>query len=120
MANGAQPMRYEIATLGYNSYHWQEGGLIIIELFHRLYSTGYEKYIVDIGYGSGVNSGAFLLKLAESHGFMHNAKLALGTPTDLTTSLGGMINRVIPIYLDIREYSEYKIKITYRQRRRAG
>lgn len=114
-ANGAQPMRYEIAALGYNSYHWQNGGLIIIELFHRLYSTGYERYIIDNGYGRGVNSGSALVKLTESHGVMHNAKISLGTPTNLTTTLGGEINRVLPIYLDIREYSEYKVKITYMQ-----
>jgi hypothetical protein len=114
-ANGAQPMRYEIAALGYNSYHWQNGGLIIVELFHRLYSTGYEKYIIDNGYGRGANSGTALVKLIESHGIMHNAKISLGTPKNLTTTLGGEINRELPVYLDIREYSEYKVRITYMQ-----
>jgi hypothetical protein len=113
-ANGAQPMRYEIAALGYNSYHWQNGGLII-ELFHRLYSTGYEKYIIDNGYGRGANSGTALVKLIESHGIMHNAKISLGTPKNLTTTLGGEINRELPVYLDIREYAEYKVRITYMQ-----
>jgi len=114
-ANGAQPLRYEILALGYNSYHWQYGGIIIVELFHKLYSTGYERYIIDNGYGRGANSGTALAKLTESHGIMHNAKISLGTPTNLTTSLGGEINKVLPVYLDIREYSEYKVRITYMQ-----
>lgn len=114
-ANGAQPLRYEILSLGYNSYHWQYGGIVIVELFHKLYSTGYERYIIDNGYGRGANSGTALAKLTESHGVMHNAKISLGTPTNLTTSLGGEINKVLPVYLDIREYSEYKVRITYMQ-----
>lgn len=114
-ANGAQPLRYEILSLGYNSYHWQYGGIVIVELFHKLYSTGYERYIIDNGYGRGANSGTALAKLTESHGVMHNAKISLGTPTNLTTSLGGEINKVLPVYLDVREYSEYKVRITYMQ-----
>lgn len=52
-ANVTQPRRFEIATVGYNSYNWQLGGVIIVELFHINYSAGYEKYSVEIGYAQG-------------------------------------------------------------------
>lgn len=49
-ANDLQAMRYEIASIGYNSFHWQSGGLIVIELFHQNFATGYEKHILENGY----------------------------------------------------------------------
>lgn len=114
-ANGGQPMRYEIATIGYNSFHWQRGGLVIVELFHRLYSTGYEKYVIENGYFRGVNSGSPEARLVESSGVLHYAKISLGIPVDLGTSYSGYANKGLPIYLDIRYHSEYVVRITYLQ-----
>jgi hypothetical protein len=109
------PIRYEIATLGFNSYHWQYGGTIIIELFNQFFSTGYEKYILNNGFESGVNVGQAQLLLVESSGVLHAAKITLGTAYDLATSYGGYANKAMPIYLDIRNYGGYKVRITYQQ-----
>ena len=114
-AENEQAKRYEIASIGYNSYHWQHGGLIIIELFNKYYSTGYEKYIIENGYGQGSTGSSAVLKLVESHGFIHSGKIVLGTPVDLSTGIGDQINRKLPIYFDVRYYAMYKIKITYLQ-----
>nr|WP_315176503.1 hypothetical protein [uncultured Flavobacterium sp.] len=107
--------RYEIANIGYNSYHWQYGGLIIIELFEAYYATGYEKFVLESGFGQGANYGSPVLKLVESHGDKHNAQITLGTPTDLTSTMGGYSNRQLPIYLDVKSYSSYSVRITYLQ-----
>lgn len=115
VANATQAKRYEIATVGYNSYHWQPGGVIIIELFESYFETGYEKYIVENGFGQGANSGSPSIKLIESHGNGHNAKVTLGTAYDLNTTYGGFVNRALPILLDVRNYAQYKAKITYIQ-----
>ncbi|GAA3774427.1 hypothetical protein [Flavobacterium ginsengiterrae] len=114
-ASAEQPKRYEIASIGYNSHHWQHGGLIIIELFSKYYSTGYEKYILENGYGQGSNGSSAVLKLIESHGFIHSGKIVLGTPVDLSTSVGDYVNKKLPIYFDVRYYAKYEIKITYLQ-----
>ena len=92
-----QAKRYQIASIGYNSFHWQSGGLVIIELFQTSYGTGYEKYIIENGYSQGANSGSPALKLVESQGVYHSGKIAVGVPTDLTTSMGDKINRALPI-----------------------
>lgn len=109
------PMRYEIANIGYNSYHWQQGGLIIIELFQNYYATSYEKYIVENGFGQGANTGSPVVKLAESFGVVHNARVSLGSPTDLSSSYGDQVNRSVPVYMDVKDYSTYRVKITYMQ-----
>jgi hypothetical protein len=114
-ADAAQARRFEIATVGYNSHHWQVGGIIIVELYEASYGTGYEKYIIENGFGQGVNSGSPVLKLLDSHGAYHSGKIVLGTPTDLTSSLGDYINKQLPILFDVRDYASYKIKITYLQ-----
>lgn len=114
-ANDLQALRYEIAKIGYNSYHWQPGGVVIVELFQTRWGTGYDKYVIENGYGQGANYGTPALKLVESYGINHHAKITLGTPSDLTSSMGGFINRVLPIYLDIRFYATYKVRITYLQ-----
>lgn len=114
-ADAEQAKRYEIASIGYNSNHWQSGGLIILELYQISYGTGYEKYVVENGYQQGANSGSPAVKLIESQGVFHSAKISLGTPTDLTTNIGGYINRQLPIFFDVRYYASYKIKITYLQ-----
>jgi len=110
-----QAMRYDIARIGYNSFHWQSGGLVIIELFNRSYKTGYEKYILENGYGQGANSGTPALKLVESAGIGHDAKISIGPTSDLTTSLGGYVNKSLPVYLDVKDYSTYIVKLTYLQ-----
>ncbi|PYF74202.1 hypothetical protein [Pedobacter nutrimenti] len=114
-SGNTQAMRYEIANLGYNSFHWQSGGLIIVELFHQYFATGYEKYIVENGYGQGANFGNPVVKLTESHGTSHYAKITIGSPVDLNSSFGGNPNKMLPIYLDVRFYGKYKVKITYLQ-----
>ncbi|MBF0576276.1 hypothetical protein [Dysgonomonas sp. GY617] len=111
-ANQTQARRFEIATVGYNSYSWQPGAVIIVELFHITYSTGYEKYSVEIGYAQG-GQGNPEVKLIDSQGINHNAKITLGTPYNLATQEGGYINKAIPVYLDIRYYSHYKVRLTY-------
>lgn len=114
-ANAEQGRRYEIASIGYNSQHWQNGGLIILELYQTAYGTGYEKYVVENGYQQGANSGSPIVKLIESQGAFHSAKITLGTPIDLTSNIGGYINRQLPIFFDVRYYASYRVKITYLQ-----
>lgn len=114
-ANATQAKRYEIATVGYNSYHWQSGGIIIIELFESFFETGYEKYIIENGFGQGANSGSPVIRLIESRGQSHYAKATLGTAYDLSTQYGGFVNRALPILIDVRNYAQYKAKITYLQ-----
>lgn len=114
-AADTQAKRYEIATIGYNSYHWQTGGLIIIELFQASFGTGYEKYIIENGFLQGANVGSPIVKLVESHGIYHSGKISLGTPIDLTSTLGDKVNRKLPVYFDVRDYALYRIKITYLQ-----
>lgn len=111
-ADEAQARRFEIATVGYNSYHWQPGGVIIIELFCIDFSTGYEKYSVEIGYTQGAH-GNPEVKLIDSQGINHTAKISLGTSYDLATQHRGYINKAIPVYLDIKYYSHYKVRLTY-------
>ncbi|MFL9483959.1 hypothetical protein ACI6Q2_14365 [Chitinophagaceae bacterium LWZ2-11] len=112
-ANDAVPLRYEIADVGFNSFHWQVGGTIIIELFHQFWATGYEKYLVEVGFTQGANSGTPKLKLIASNGAVHNARIILGSTSDLATSYSGYVNKLLPIYLDVREYSAYRVKISY-------
>ncbi|NQX40239.1 hypothetical protein SAMN05421820_105122 [Pedobacter steynii] len=114
-ANGTAAMRYEIATVGYNSFHWQSGGLIMIELFHQNFATGYEKYVLENGYSQGANHGSPKVRLVERYGVQHTAKIGIGTPYDLSTSHGGYVNKGLPVYLDVQFYSGYKVKITYLQ-----
>lgn len=111
-ASGTQARRFEVAVVGYNSYHWQQGGVIIAELFNSNYATGYERYSIEIGYGQG-GQGNPELKLTESLGINHNAKITLGEPYNLGSEEGGFPNKGIPIYVDVREYSHYKVRLTY-------
>jgi len=114
-ASGDQALRHDIGVIGYNSHHWQPGGLVIIELFNVSYGTGYAKYIIENGYGQGANHGTPVVKLVESQGAFHNARIAIGVPYDLSSSHGGYVNKALPIYLDVRYYSTYKARITYTQ-----
>lgn len=112
-AAGTQARRFEIAKVGYNSHHWQAGSIIIIELFNTWYSTGYEKYFIQIGYGEGTGTSSPKIYHVESQGKVHLAQITLGNSQDLSTSAGGYINKVIPIYADIRYYARYSAKITH-------
>ncbi|MGJ1364227.1 hypothetical protein [Sphingobacterium spiritivorum] len=109
--------RYEIAALGYNSFHWQTGGTIVVELYQSSYSPSYDKYIINIGYGMGANFGEPEVSLVESYGNIHHARLMLGTPYNLSSSMGGYANKGIPIYVDVQQYVNYTVKITYLQNR---
>lgn len=112
-ASGTQARQFEIAKVGYNSHHWQNSGIIIIELFEKRYASGYEKYIVQIGYAEGTGTTSPKVILAESRGITHLARVRLGTPSNSGSDLGGYPNLVIPIYVDVRHYSQYKAKITH-------
>ncbi|MBB5649150.1 tail fiber protein [Pedobacter cryoconitis] len=116
-AQNAQAKRFEIITLGYNSHHWQKGGAIIIELFDAYYATGYEKYIVEAGYLQGTPGTSPKLRFVNRYGYSHNGRIVLGTPTDMGISYGGYPNMTMAIYLDIKEYSQYRVRITYMQDR---
>jgi hypothetical protein len=116
-ANNTQAMRYEVATVGFNSYHWQPGGVIVIELFQRSFTTGYQRYIIDNGFGRGINSGQIKISLVESSGLEQLAKVTLGTSYDLPSNYGGFVNKAYPIYIDVRYFANYRVKITYQQER---
>ncbi|SHF78204.1 hypothetical protein [Dysgonomonas macrotermitis] len=111
-ANQAQARRFEVATIGYNSYHWQSTGILIVELFNSHYGTGYEKYTVEIGYSQGAQ-GDPVVKLIDSQGMYHYAKVTLGEPYDLSTSYNNQKNRAIPVYVDVKYHSTYKVRLTY-------
>ncbi|MBQ4820850.1 hypothetical protein [Aquimarina sp. MMG016] len=112
-ANSAQARRYEIAKVGFNSHHWQRGSYMVVELFQTYFSSGYEKYIIQIGYEEGAQNTSPNIYLVEARGLRRNAKISLGNITDLSTSRGGYINKTISIYADVRYYTRYKARITY-------
>ena len=114
-AQNTQAKSYEIANIGYNSYHWQYGGLVIIEIYQAYFATDYQKYIVENGFEQGVNSGSPVLKLVESHGIQHLGKITLGAPVDLSSTFGGFVNKQLPILFNVQNYAVYNIKITYTQ-----
>ncbi len=110
-----QAMRFDVGAIAYNTHHWQDGGLVIVELFHQYFQTGYEKYVIEVGLDQGADVGSPVIKLIESLGNQHNAKITLGSSYDLTTSYAGFINRALPIYVDINGYSRYRVRISYLQ-----
>ncbi|MGY5351844.1 hypothetical protein ACXGQW_04655 [Wenyingzhuangia sp. IMCC45533] len=112
-ASEKQAKRYEIASVLFNSHHWQNGSIIIVELFNVRYQSGYEKYIVELGYGQGTGSSTPKLTLVDAQGKSHNAKVSLGSPKNHTTNYGGYPNKTVSIYVDVRYYSEYTAKITH-------
>ncbi|WDF61878.1 tail fiber protein [Flavobacterium sp. KACC 22758] len=109
--------RYEIANIGYNSFHWQNGGIIIIEIYQKFFSTDYKKYVLQNGYGQGINSGSAVLKLIENQGDQSLGKITLGTPIDISSSYGGYINKQLPVFFDVQNYGSYNIKISYQQQK---
>ena len=114
-AQATQAKRFEIANIGYNSFHWQYGGLIIIEIYQAYFSNDYKKYVIQNGFGEGVNSGSAILKLVETHGNQYLGKIVLGTPVDISSTFGGYTNRQLPIYFDVQNYASYTVKISYQQ-----
>ncbi|MBB6273361.1 hypothetical protein HDF26_003821 [Pedobacter cryoconitis] len=116
-AQEKQAKRYEIITVGYNSYRWQSGGVIIVELFDNYYATGYEKYIIEIGYIQGTSGTSPRLRLVSSAGLSHDARLVFGTPVNTGYSFGDYPNMALPVYLDVKEYTRYRARITYMQNR---
>jgi len=116
-AQDNQPRRYELATVGFNSFHWQSGGTIILELFDVYFNTGYEKYIVEVGFYHGANTGTPQLRLIESFGVFHGARVILGNAYEKGISYADHPNKALPIYLDIKDYARYRVRITYMQNR---
>ncbi|NVJ46686.1 MAG: hypothetical protein HWE07_06150, partial [Cytophagia bacterium] len=114
-ASDTQAKTYNIATIGYNSSHWQSSGTIVFELWHTYYGTGYEKYILELGYGQGTGGSSPSLRLIFSSGQYHNAQIRLGTAIGTGVMYGGYENKQMPIYLDVKYYSKYRVKITYQQ-----
>jgi len=114
-ANGAQARRFEVASVSINSLHWSSSGSMIVELFHNYYSTGYEKYHVEIGNSQGTGSTMPVVKLVESHGLGHNAQVTVGSSIDIGVDPSDLNTRLIkfPIYVDVRYYSYYTVKITH-------
>ncbi|MCH5718185.1 hypothetical protein [Niabella hibiscisoli] len=107
--------RFEVATLGYNSHHWQMGGLIFVELFNQYFATGYMKYVVENGYGQGAGGGAPVLRLLETYGTQRDARVVLGVADSVTAFNGVFQIMKLPIYVDVGNYGSYKVKITYLQ-----
>ena len=114
-ANATQARSFEIANVSINSHHWSSSGSIIIELFRNSYSTGYEKYQVEIAHGQGTSSSVPVVQLVESYGFAHHAKLRVGPSVDIGVDPYDSNTRLIkfPIYVDVRYYSHYTVKITH-------
>ena len=112
-ANATQAKRYEVAQVAMNSQHWQYSGYIIVELFSIRPYTGYEKYKIQIGYGEGTGSSSPKLKLLESHGIKHSARVELGIAYPSGTSYSGYDNMIIPIYVDVSYYAVYNVRMTY-------
>ncbi|TKG87807.1 hypothetical protein EYV94_27935 [Puteibacter caeruleilacunae] len=112
-AGGTQAKRYTIAEVGYNSYHWQTNAMVIVELFSKYFSVGYEKYIVHLGYENGTQSSQPVVEYIESIGTRHSGRVVIGVPEDLPSSRGGYVNRKIDINVDVREYGSYYARITY-------
>ena len=112
-ANATQALRYEIAQIGFNSHHWQYGGITIIELFADSYSPGYAKYYLRIGYGEGTENTAPTLELIECKGINKNARIEISSASDLGSSYVGYPNKAISVFMDVRYYSGYHARLTY-------
>lgn len=116
-ASDAGAKRYLVAELGYNSFHWQYGGAVVIELYSPFYSTGYQKFVVECSYARGTSGSSPKVSMLEGYGVYQSGKVTLGTPVNLGTSTSGYDNFKLPIYVDVRYYAQFKVKITYMQNR---
>ena len=112
-ADGTQAKRYEIAQVSYNSHHWQNSSVIIVELFNIRYRSGYEKYFVEIGHEQGAQGTSPEVSLVDSQGILHTANVTLGASVTHNSSSGNKPNKIIPIYVNVRNYSRYKVRITH-------
>ena len=112
-ADGTQAKRYEIAQVSYNSHHWQNSSVIIVELFNIRYRSGYEKYFIEIGHEQGAQGTSPKVSLVDSQGILHTANVTLGASVTHSSSRGNKPNKIIPIYVNVRDYSAYKVKITH-------
>ena len=117
LANETQAKRYEVAIVATNSQHWQTGGTMIIELFHNYYGSGYEKYFLEISHLQGNQGTNPSLYLVESTGNYHNAKISLGASYGTGTYRGGYENIAYPVYVDVKNYSSYTVRVTYLRNR---
>lgn len=115
--NASGAYRFEVAALGYNTVHWVRGGVVFIEIFNNFFSTGYSKYVLECGLGQGASGGSPRLRLLETYGIQQNGRVQLGEPIELPELYAGAINKRLPIYVDTKGYSQYKVKITYLQER---
>ena len=112
-ANALQARRYKVAEICMNSHHWQYGGFMYVEFYCMYPYPGYEKYKIELGYGFGTQSSKIKCKLLESHCKEHHVALELGEPYSANTNYGGYENVIVPIYVDTKNYSRYKAKLTY-------
>ncbi len=114
-ASGTQARSFEIANVSLNSLHWSGSGSMIVELFCKSFQTGYEKYHVEIGHTQGTGSTTPGLTLVESRGVGHYAKLRIGNSVDIGADLHDANTRLLKfsIYVDVRYYSNYTVKITH-------
>jgi len=63
-----QAYEFKLFDIGYNSFHWQAASSIIVEVFQQAYSPAYAKYVINLGYGFGVNYGNMQLLQVENYG----------------------------------------------------
>jgi len=115
--NASGAYRFEVAVLGYNTVHWVRGGVVFIEIFNNFFATGYSKYVLECGLGQGASGGSPRLRLLETYGIQQNGRVQLGEPIELPELYAGTISKRLPIYVDTKGYSQYKVKITYLQER---
>ncbi len=116
-ANAEEPRRFEIANIAINTYHWQAGGTIVVELFQTLYSPSFAKYVINLGFEYGANNGTPEINLVERSGKNQLARVALGAMSTLSSSYYGYPDASYPLYVDIRQYGVYSVKISYLQQR---
>jgi len=111
-----QALRFPIASISYNSHHWQNGGIVMIELFQKYFENGYAKYFVEVGFGQGGNYGsAPVLKLIEGSGTQYKLKVTLGNPVEMSSEYGGYVDKALPVYVDLSTYTRCVVKLTYLQ-----
>lgn len=114
-ALGANAQRYEIARIGYNSHHWQNGGIVTVELFAKGYGTSYERYDLELGYRQGTDATEPFVRHKESSGLYKYGIVSFGIPEETGTTYSGYVNKEIPVYVDVKHYGSYKAKISFVQ-----
>lgn len=112
-ASGTQARQFEIAQVMYNSGHWQNSSIIEVELYNIRFASGYEKYIIEVGYYQGARSGSPKITHVDSKGISHSARIILSDPIESSISYSGHVNKTISILLDVKNYGEYVTKITH-------